>query len=174
MPIHTSAQMSANADRAMTWQRAALAIVVLAAIGCGGPMGPFAGGALSGEQGSPAMTDWSVADAYETASFETRPSDPHSVTTWFVSVDEKLYVPTSMILGPKDPTERGWVAHVTEDPRVRIRLGDTVYERVAIRVEDQAEFDATRAALEGKYEIEVEDRDPERTIWIYRLDARSS
>jgi len=77
------------------------------------------------------VSDWSHVADIETASLETRPSDPHSVTTWFASVGPDLFVPTSMILGPKEPSERSWVNHVREDPRVYIRLGDLVYERVA-------------------------------------------
>ena len=81
-----------------------------------------------------------------------------------------LYVPTSMILGPTDPTERGWVSHVSDDPQVRIRLDGRVFERRAIRVTDAAEFEAARAVLEEKYDLG--ERDPERTVWIYRLDPR--
>jgi hypothetical protein len=79
-----------------------------------------------------------------------------------------------MILGPKQPSQRSWVTRVEADPRVRIRLGQTVYERIARRVEDPSEYAAARAALEARYEIAPEDRDPERVIWIYRLDPRSS
>jgi hypothetical protein len=98
----------------------------------------------------------------------------HSVTTWFASVGPDLFVPTSMILGPKEPSERSWVSHVREDPRVRIRLGDLVYERVAKKVDGDAEFASARAALEAKFAIKPEDRDPERTIWIYRLESRAN
>ena len=78
-----------------------------------------------------------------------------------------------MILGPKHPDGRSWVAHVAEDARVRIRLGETVYERRATRVADgSSEYASARAALEARYEIDAADRDPDRTIWIYRLDAR--
>ena len=35
--------------------------------------------------------------------------------------------------------------------------------------DDSAEYQAARLALEARYEIAVSDRDPERTIWIFRL-----
>ena len=144
----------------------------LAVAGCG-PIGPIPGGALSGESGAASVVDWSFADDVENAQIETRPSDPHSVNTWFAAVGERLYVPTSMILGPKTPSKRSWVAHVDEDPNVRIRLGDTVFDRRASRVEDGSpEYQAARLALEARYEIAIVDRDPERTIWIFRLDPR--
>jgi len=149
-------------------------VLLLGIVGCGGPIGPLPGGALSGEVGPSEVSDWSFADGVENAQLETRPTDPHSVNTWFAGVGEALYVPTSMILGPKTPTKRSWVAHVAENPHVRIRLGETVYERTARPVENAAEFERARLALEARYEIAVEDRDPERTIWIYRLDPRPS
>jgi len=150
----------------------ACACLVLFFVACG-PIGPFPGGRLSGEVGPAAVSDWSFASEVETAQLETRPSDPHSVNCWFASVGDALYVPTSMILGPKDPTERDWVANVAADPRVRIRLGDRVFERTAVKVADEAEYERARGALEARYELSPEDRDPERTIWIYRLEARA-
>ena len=151
-------------------------IVLFTACGlaCGGPIGPLPGGALSGTVGDPVISDWSFAATVETAQLETRPSNPHSVNTWFATIGDRLYVPTSMILGPKQPSERSWVSQVQADPHVRIRLGTTVYERSATRVEDLLEYESARAALEARYEIAPEDRDPERVIWIYRLDPRSS
>ena len=142
-------------------------------LGCG-PLGPFAGGALSGEVGPSQLRDWSFAAEIETAQLETRPDKPHSVNTWFVGIGPSLYVPTSMIRGPKTPSERSWVRHVSIDPRVRIRLGEQVFERLAVRATQQPEYERARAALEAKYDLDVADRDPERTIWIYRLEARRS
>ncbi len=140
--------------------------------GLGGPIGPIPGGALSGKQGPTDVTDWSFADDVENAQLETRPNDPHSVNCWFAAVGENFYVPTSMILGPKEPELRSWVAHVAADPRLRIRLGKAVFDRASVRVEEGPEFAAARLALEARYEIAVADRDPERVIWIYRLEAR--
>ena len=147
------------------------ALAVFLLVGCG-PIGPIPGGALSGKPGPTDVKDWSFADEVENAQLETRPDDPHSVNCWFAPVAEDLYVPTSMILGPKEPELRSWVAHVAEDPRVRIRLGKTVFDRIAVRVEAGPEFDAARRALEARYDIAVADRDPGRVIWIYRLEAR--
>ena len=151
------------------WVLKIAAVGVFVFAGCG-PIGPIPGGALSGDVGAVAVADWSFADDVVSAQLETRPADPHSVNTWFAAVGEQLYVPTSMILGPLHPEGRSWVAHVAEDDRVRIRLGDTVFERRAMRVaDDSAEYQAARLALEARYEIAVSDRDPERTIWIFRL-----
>jgi hypothetical protein len=150
-----------------------VSIVALGVLGCG-PIGPLAGGRLSGDVGPPDASDWSAVAQEKRLHLETRPEDPHSVNTWFVALGPRLYVPTSMILGPKDPTERDWVANVQADPNVRLRIDGIVYERTAKRVDAGAEYDDARTALEKKYELDPDDRDPERVIWIFRMDPRGS
>jgi hypothetical protein len=141
-------------------------------MGCG-PIGPIPGGALSGELETGRVVDWSFASSIDQAQIETRPEAPHSVNTWFVAIGDRLYVPTSMILGPKNPGERAWVAHVAADDRVRIRLGRRIFERRAVRVADgSSEFEEARQALESRYALDQADRDPERKVWIFRLDSR--
>ena len=160
------------AGAAALWVVKWAVVVALMFMGCG-PIGPFPGGALEGEVGSAAVADWSFARDVENAQLETRPGDPHSVNTWWGAVGDELYVPTSMILGSKHPGGRGWVAHVADDERVRIRLGDRVFERRALRLPYGGhEYETARRAIEARYDIAVEDRDPERTVWVYRLDLR--
>ncbi len=139
--------------------------------GCG-PLGPMSGGKLDGPVHAQPVEDWSFVGDQENCQIETNPAEPYSVNTWCVGIGAGLYVPTSMIMGPKTPTERDWVKNVAADPAVRIRIGDEVYERAAVRVGDGAEYDAARAALEKKYELDPAERDPEREIWIFRLDPR--
>lgn len=157
----------------LIWQ--ALALLTLAtALACGGPMGPFPGGRLSGEVGPKRVADWSFVNDHETVQLEVRPEDPYSVNTWSVGIGPSLYVPTSMIFGPLNPTEREWVAAVEKNPAVRIRIDGVVYERSALKVEDDAESTRAREALEANHGIAPEDRDPERTIWIFRLEERAN
>ena len=156
----------------MTTGALALSLLALGVVvGCGGPIGPFPGGRLRGELGPSYVADWGFASDENTAQLETRPADPYSVTTWFVGLGPDLYVPTSMIRGPKEPTERSWVAHVSENPAVRIRIAGRVYDRVASRVVEEREYDRARSGLETKYDLDPADRDPEREIWIFRLNA---
>lgn len=145
--------------------------LILVLAGCG-PLGPLSGGALSGPVHSKPVDDWSFVAEQENCQVETKPAEPHSVNTWCLGLGGRLYVPTSMIRGPKLPSEREWVLNAVADPRVRIRVGDQVYERVAVRVTDGSEYDAARGALEKKYALDPADRDPEREIWIFRLDPR--
>lgn len=152
--------------RNRTW----LASLVLL-LACGGPVGPISGGALSGEV-KPAPADWSFVASIEQVQLETNPAEPHSVNTWIGTSGGALYLPTSMVRGPKLPTEREWVRNVEADERVRLRAGDGVYELRAERVVDETEAASARAALEKKYALGAEDMDPEREIWIFRLGPR--
>jgi hypothetical protein len=104
----------------------ALLFVLLLGMGCG-PLGPFSGGRLSGDEGSwPA--DWNrIADVTQ-IQLETGPKDPYSVNLWFVVVDDEPYLATSLLMGTEAPEEREWVRNVTADPRVRIRIEGTLYQ----------------------------------------------
>jgi hypothetical protein len=138
-----------------------------------GPLGPFPGGRLSGDVADTGtVASWDFVDDTETCQLESNPADPHSVNTWCTGHSGNLYVPTSMILGPKIPTERGWVQNVQADPRVRVRIGERVYEARAVRVTRDDEIEAVRAALEKKYALDPADRDAEREIWYYRMEPR--
>jgi len=143
----------------------------LLTLGCGGPVGPFPGGALSGEV-KPAPSDWGFVANVKQAQLETNPAVPRSVNIWLGTLDAALYISSSMILGPKIPTEREWVRDVTADERVRMRIEGVVYELRAVRVLDETEAAAARSMLEHKYELEADDMDPEREVWVFRLEAR--
>jgi hypothetical protein len=136
-----------------------------------GPVGPFPGGALSGEL-KRAPRDWSFVAGVKQAQLETRPADPRSVNLWLGSLNGKLYVASSMIRGPKLPSERSWVRDVEADDRVRIRIDGVVYELRAERVLDADEADAVRSMLEAKYDLDPADRDPSREVWFFALEPR--
>ena len=144
--------------------------VLLVFAGCG-PLGPLSGGALRGPLHEGRVDDWSFTADVATVQLETNPADPHSVNTWCVALGDRLYVPTSMIRGPKSPDEREWVRNVLANPAVRIRIDGEIYPRIAFRVSNAAEYDAARAALERKYGLDPKERDPERAIWIFRLEG---
>lgn len=144
---------------------------LLLALGCGGPLGPLSGGALAGDV-KPAPADWSFVASVEQVQLETNPAEPHSVNTWIGTFGGAPYLPTSMIRGPKVPTERAWVRNVEADERVRLRVGSDVYELRAERVLDAVEAEAVRAALVAKYALAADDLDPEREIWFFRLEPR--
>ena len=104
----------------------AFLLVFIFCMGCG-PLGPFSGGRLSGDEGS-WPEDWNrIADVPQ-IQLETDPKDPYSVNVWFVVVDDEAYLATSLLVGTEVPEERGWVRVVTSDPRFRIRIEGTLYQ----------------------------------------------
>jgi hypothetical protein len=142
---------------------ASLALSLLGFLACG-PLGPLPGGRLKGEVVRDPVADWSFTDDYETIALETRPEDPYSVTTWCFAHGGYLYVPS------REPREKTWVQNVLADSRVRLRIGDRIYERRAVRVTDEAVIDAIVPAVLAKYELERPQGDDAPEVWFFRMD----
>lgn len=150
--------------------RSGLLLVLAGACFACGPIGPIAGGELRGSPHEGSLPSWDFVSEVETVQLETGPDDPYSVNVWIGTYEGGLYVPTSLILGDDEPTERKWVRNVEADPRVRLRVDGTVYELQARRVEDESTLEGVRAALLAKYEAEADDH--ARQAWIYQLGPR--
>ena len=130
------------------------------------PIGPLAGTRLSGEE-APYPDDWGFSDEDFTIAVETRPDDPHSVTTICFVHEGVLHVPA------QGGSTKDWPSHVLADPRVRLKIGDRVYAARATRVEpdDPAPYFASAAS---KYEA-MADRAPDdlpEDLWLFRIDPR--
>ena len=151
--------------------RSAWLLLALTACGCG-PLGPIPGGGLRGEVVTESVDSWSFTFDHDTVQLETRPADPYSVNVWIIGHEGNLYVPTSLIAGTDEPSDRQWVQNVLADPDVRVRIDGRLYERRAGRVEDPAELEAVRAKLLAKYEVEKSDDGREVRAWIFRLEPR--
>lgn len=136
---------------------------VLALAGCGDPINMLPGGKLDGTV-APAPEDWTTLAAADTIQVEFRPSDPYSHNIWGVGLGHDLYIATGA-----DGTR--WTPFIAEDPRVRARLGGTVYELQAVAVTDVAERGRVAAAYERKYEVDPADNWVKAGL-IYRLDRR--
>jgi hypothetical protein len=130
----------------------ALLLVVLRITGLnpyGDKPGPgnYPGLWLSGKVVTTPVTDWSFATQYETDKVQTRTwyMIPHSVTTSFVVHNGQLYLTSMFAAGVPFPQGKHWVTNVTRDPRVRIKLGNQLYDCVVSHVTDPDE----RAAVLG-------------------------
>ena len=143
--------------------RLGLGLGVLALAACE-PLGPIPGGRLGGREAAEPVADWSFARDAETIEVETRPGDPHSVTVWCVVHAGRLYVPS------RHPRNKRWVQNVLEDPRVRVRVGDSVYLGRVQRVTDEAELEAVVPDLLAKYGSERPEEEPD--VWLFRIDPR--
>lgn len=131
------------------------------ALACGGPLGPFPGGRLTGAEGTAPVSDWSFTRDVMLVQLETRPGQPYSVTLGCIDHQGAVYV------GSHDPGDR-WVRNVQADPQVRLRVGDTIYPRIAVEVVDRSEWAVVGRKLFEKYDLEY---DPDREPGIlFRLD----
>ena len=118
-----------------------MAATALALAACGGPLGPLAGGELTGETAEP-PAQWGTVP--ETIQLELRPEAPYSVNLWSVSTGPHLYVAT-------DPDGSTWASLVQADDRVRVRVAGTVYLLRAVVVQDADERERVVDAYLRKY-----------------------
>ena len=134
-----------------------------------GPRGRTPGFRLFGEVVREPITDWSFTDSVQTIAVETRTwyAIPHSVTTVCFRVGDALYVPS------RNPRGKRWVGNVERDPRVRLRIGDRVYERTAVRVTDPALTEALFGALATKYQRLRGPPGERPETWVFRMDPRT-
>jgi len=141
-----------------------LALLLAAPIaGCERPFLLLPGGALEGPT-APAPASWSFTDDVKTIQLETRPAEPYSVNIWVIALGEHLYVHAGA-------SRNAWVEHIEGDPRVRVRVGDSIYELAAARVEEQAEFDRFSDAYEKKYGRRPRNENVAEA-YLFRLGAR--
>ena len=137
--------------------------LVLAALGCSGPVGLLPGGELDGEA-KPAPADWVFAGDYGTVQLETRPEEPYSVNLAFTVLDGRLYINAG-------DTETRWVKNIASNSRVRLRMDGVLYDLRAERVIDVSEISAFAEAWTSQSMFR---RDPSglEEVWIYRLVSR--
>jgi hypothetical protein len=153
-----------------------LAIVLLAACE---PADRRPGLWLSGEVQTEPVTDWSFVDEQREIFVETRTwyGIPHSVTTVVVAHNGTLYVPSVYFEGGEFPDARFWNRNVVHDPRVRLKIGDRLYERQAALVEDPAEWNDVLAAFARRMPFwqELADKpEAERPKIVFlRMDPRT-
>jgi hypothetical protein len=86
----------------------------------------------------------------ETVQLETRPAKPYSVNIWALAVGRHLYVATSA-------EGTTWSSFIENDPKVRVRMDESIYELTATSVFDLDERRRVAAAYVTKYDVDPED-----------------
>ena len=104
---------------------------------------------LKGEAVTTPVTDWSFVDKVEhpgrslnTVLIETRTPYfiPHSVRTIPSVRNGQLYIRSHQDrMDVQFPRDKSWTANVARDPRVRIKIGDKLYEATLLLVADRAQ-----------------------------------
>jgi hypothetical protein len=108
---------------------------------------------IKGEVVTTPVTDWAFTDQFETVKVETRTwyLIPHSVTTFCATYDGHLYLTSTYVQGGQYPHGRYWNRNVVRDPRVRLKIGDQIFESTLMLVTDDSEKDAVLQRKMEKY-----------------------
>lgn len=139
-------------------------LVFFSGTGCDGPLVMIPGGVLSGDV-QPTPSDWSFSDDVRDVQLETRPDDPYSVNVWGIGIGERFMVASGRGL------EATWAQHIQADPRVRLRIEDSVYELSARLSQDPRDRDLFLEAARAKYDFEPEAEDAEKAV-LFVLEPR--
>ncbi len=126
----------------------ALLLVVLRITGLN-PHGGIPGLWLTGNLVTTPVTDWSFTDKVPTIKLQTQSRFllPHSVTINCLDYNGQLYVSSVFPAG----TTRSWNDNVMRDSRVRIKIGDNLYDRTMVLVTDPAEVKSVLQVRAKKY-----------------------
>lgn len=152
-----------------------LAVLLIAQAGCE-PKDRRPGLWLSGEVAD-TPDDWSFVVDYPEIFVETHPwyGIPFSVTTVIGTRNGRLYVP-SIYDGEKPfPGNKYWNSVIADNPDVRLKIGDRLYEMRATWVRDIDEYREGVRALADKYDSWarwLEDEESAPHFVIIRMDPR--
>lgn len=94
-----------------------------------------------GEVVRDAIKDWSFVRKVSTVVLETRSPwfVPHSVRVGAIAKGDRLYITNAQYKMDKGYPDRLWTSNVFRDPRVRVKIGDKLYEMTLVLVTDRAE-----------------------------------
>jgi hypothetical protein len=125
---------------------------------------------LTGEVVTTPVSDWSFTDRVQTIAVETRSwyGLPHSVTVSCTALDGRLYLTSVYPPGLEFPRDRLWNRNFMRDPRVRLKIGTQVYDRMLALVTDAAEKDAVLAAKAKKYPRQA--TVDKRRVHVFRVE----
>ena len=124
--------------------RALLASAALVLVACGGPLGWIPGGRLDGEVAAAPVEDWSFTRELQKIQVETKPVAPYSVNVACVAKGPNLWITAGS-------RSSEWAQNLLADPRVRVRVGEKIYELRAVQLTDPAEVRLVLSLYEEKY-----------------------
>jgi hypothetical protein len=123
---------------------------------------------LSGEVYQQRVEDWAFTSDADEIFIETVTSYwiPHSVTAWCVTVGNELYISADYA------DKKSWVANVAQDPNIRLKIGDKVYEQRLVPVTDVATIASIDSGFVRKYDYEEEEAEDDLTVGYWRVVER--
>ena len=101
----------------------------------------------------PPSTDWSYTDKIAHLMIQTHTPYllPVSVTADFAVYNGQLYVESTYPAGVAYPHGRKWNEFIARDPRVRVKVGDKVFDGTMVYITDPAEIQGVLQAKAKKY-----------------------
>jgi hypothetical protein len=141
-----------------------------------GPLAIVAGGPFkSGDLVSGPEPDWAFVHDIQEVEFQLL--DPaRSRTTWIVEHEGKAYIPSGYMTTWWGKLWKHWPGEAEQDGRILLRVGDQLYERQLVRIEDGPVVAPVTAELGRKYAdgatIPVE-AVTSGNLWIFELAPRS-
>lgn len=160
-----------------------LVVLLLVAIGglavgarlADGPIAIFAGGAFeSGELVSGPEPDWSFVRDVQEVEFQLL-DPPRSRTTWILYHEGKAYIPCGYMTSWWGKLWKQWPREAEKDPRILLRIGDQIYERKLVRIQEGPVIAPLLAELGRKYVPSMEipmDAVTSGNLWLYELAPR--
>ncbi len=136
-----------------------------------GPLGPFPGGAMTGEIVDAPVSDWAAllpenADLRKYIEVQVSPDAPRALTTAYTVRDGKLYVHALLA------ARKTWPSLALADDRVVVRVGGRLYPLRAVRVTDPAEL-APLAEQLGEIEPGAGADADALPTWYFRMEPRA-
>ena len=119
---------------------------------------------VTGEEVPGPIQDWSFTLEHRRVVNEVRPSDPYSVNTSSLLVEDVLYIPSG------GGEHSRWTQLLVEDPNMRLKVGTKIYKVRATRVEELSHLDRVREAYGKKYPRTM----PENLakFWFFQIESR--
>ena len=153
----------------------AIGVLLVGARFADGPIAIIAGGPFtSGEPQSGPEPDWSFVHDVREVEFQlVEPA--RSRTTWILDHEGKAYIPCGYMTTWWGKLWKRWPHEAAKDPRILLRIGDALYERKLVRIQEGPLVAPLLAELSRKYaggeEIPLE-LVTSGYLWLYELAPR--
>lgn len=140
-----------------------------------GPIAIIAGGPFRrGELVSGPEPDWSFVRDVREVQFQLL-DPPRSRTTWILHHEGRAYIPCGYMTSWWGRIWKRWPFEAEKDPRIILRIGDSLYERKLVRIREGPSVAPLLAELSRKYaggsEIPME-AVTSGYLWLYELAPR--
>ncbi len=108
---------------------------------------------LTGELATEPGADWSFTEQHEEIFVQTRSPwlIPHSVTTYCATYNDSFYLFSAYYGGGDFPDLRRWNKNVVRDPRVRLKIGDQLFDQTLSYIDDESIRMPVHQAFVDKY-----------------------